>query len=87
MKSWNEMSDEERVAWHRRHASTSTPEEAGAFVEGLLQNPEALSEFRRLLAEHDAAQNAPKPGTETPKPAATHEPPNPPAKSKKKRKS
>ncbi|MBP3956312.1 hypothetical protein J8F10_13560 [Gemmata sp. G18] len=54
MKPWDEMTEEGRVAWHEQLGETSTPGEAGAFVTGLLQNPEALAEFLRVLEKHKA---------------------------------
>ncbi|MDY3558721.1 hypothetical protein R5W23_005878 [Gemmata sp. JC673] len=86
MKSWDEMSDEERVAWYERFGEGMTTAEAAALARGILQNPETLAEARRLLAEHDAAQSTPNSVPDAPQPPEVPDPP-PPVKPKKKRKS
>ena len=77
MKPWDEMNDQERVEWHEQLGESMSPEEAAAFAKGVLQNPEALAEARRLLAEHDAAtasQDQPAPNATPPDQAPVAKP-------------
>jgi|GEM_PF-6146461 len=79
METWEEMTEQERVKWHEQLGETMDPEEAAAFAKGLLQNPEALAEARRLLAEHDAATAKNAPTNKADQPNANAPPPSPPS--------